>query len=153
MASALWPAATWTRPSATTAPSLSLRFLPMADLQVATASLDAPALYCCRQTLTSASPFGSLAAAASAAKDPNGDALVKVCLQQYSAGASKDAVATCKSAMGKNLKDKDGAVVALGLVQVAAGQSADAIKTLNANKGDGNGPMIAHLYALYAAHP
>ena len=44
-------------------------------------------------------------------------------------------------------------MISLGLVQVAAGQSADAIKTLNAGKGDGNGAMIAHLYALYAAHP
>ena len=96
---------------------------------------------------------GLAAAQAAAAKDPSGDALVKVCMQQYSTGAAKDAVATCKSAMGKNLKDKDSAVISLGLVQVAAGQSADAIKTLSADKGDGNGPMIAHLYALYAAHP
>jgi hypothetical protein len=96
---------------------------------------------------------GLAAALAAANKDPAGDALVKVCLQQYSAGQAKDAVATCKSAMGKTLKDNDSAVVALGLVQVAAGQSADAIKTLSADKGDGNGAMIAHLYALYAAHP
>ena len=41
----------------------------------------------------------------------------------------------------------------LGLAQVAAGQSADAVKTFKADKGDGNGPMIAHLYSLYAAHP
>jgi hypothetical protein len=96
---------------------------------------------------------GLAAAQAAAAKDANGDALIKVCLQQYSMGQAKDAVATCKSGVAKNPKDKDSAVVALGLVQVAAGQSADAIKTLNADKGDGNGPMIAHLYALYAAHP
>ncbi len=96
---------------------------------------------------------GLAAALAAANKDSGGDALVKVCLQQYTAGQAKDAVATCKSATGKTLKDKDSAVVALGLVQVAAGQSAEAIKTLNADKGDGNGPMIAHLYALYAAHP
>jgi hypothetical protein len=96
---------------------------------------------------------GMAAALAAANKDPAGDALVKVCLQQYSAGQAKDAVATCKSAMGKTLKDKDSAVVALGLVQVAAGQSADAGKTLSADKGDGNGAMITHLYALYAAHP
>ena len=93
------------------------------------------------------------AALAAANKDPAGDALVKVCLQQYSNGKAKDAVATCQSAQGKTLKDKDSAVVALGLVQVAAGQSAAAIKTLNADKGDSNGAQIAHLYALYAAHP
>lgn len=104
-----------------------------------------------QQSATVAS--GLAAALAAANKDPGGDALVKVCLQQYSAGQAKDAVATCKSASGKTLKDKDSAVVSLGLVQIAAGQSAEAIKTLNADKGDGNGPMIAHLYALYAAHP
>jgi hypothetical protein len=96
---------------------------------------------------------GMDAALAAANKDPAGDALVKVCLQQYSAGKAKDAVATCQSAQGKTLKDKDSAVIALGLVQVAAGQSAAAIKTLNADKGDSNGAQIAHLYALYAAHP
>jgi hypothetical protein len=96
---------------------------------------------------------GMDAALAAANKDPAGDALVKVCLQQYSAGKAKDAVATCQSAQGKTLKDKDSAVIALGLVQIAAGQSAAAIKTLNANKGDSNGAQIAHLYALYAAHP
>jgi len=96
---------------------------------------------------------GLAAAQAAADKDPNGDALVKVALQQYSTGAFKDAVATAKSAVGKNLKDKDSGVIALGLAQVAAGQAADAVKTLNADKGDGNGPQIAHLYALYAAHP
>ena len=96
---------------------------------------------------------GMDAALAAANKDPAGDALVKVCLQQYSNGKAKDAVATCQSAQGKTLKDKDSAVVALGLVQVAAGQSAAAIKTLNADKGDSNGAQIAHLYALYAAHP
>jgi hypothetical protein len=96
---------------------------------------------------------GIPAALAAASKDPNGDGLVKVALQQYSSGASKDAVATAKSAMGKTLKDKDGAIIALGLAQSGAGQSADAVKTLSADKGDGNGPMIVHLYALYAAHP
>jgi hypothetical protein len=74
-------------------------------------------------------------------------------MQQYTSGAAKDAVATAKSAVAKNLKDKDSGVIALGLAQVAAGQSADAVKTLNADKGDGNGPVIAHLYGLYAAHP
>jgi hypothetical protein len=93
------------------------------------------------------------AALAAANKGSDGDALVKVCLQQYSMGKAKDAVATCQAAQGKTLKDKDSAVVALGLVQVAAGQSAAAIKTLNADKGDSNGSQIAHLYALYAAHP
>lgn len=96
---------------------------------------------------------GLPAALAAAQKDPNGDALVKVALQQYSTGAAKDAVVTAKSAVAKNLKDKDGGVIALGLAQIGAGQSADAAKTLNANKGDGNGPMISHLYGLYAAHP
>jgi hypothetical protein len=96
---------------------------------------------------------GMDAALAAANKDPAGDALVKVCLQQYSAGKAKDAVATCQSAQSKTLKDKDSAVIALGLVQIAAGQSAAAIKTLNADKGDSNGAQIAHLYALYAAHP
>ena len=93
------------------------------------------------------------AALAAANKDPNGDSLVKVALQQYTSGAAKDAVATATSALAKNPKDKDSAVIALGLAQVGAGQSAAAVKTLNADKGDGNGPMIAHLYALYAAHP
>ena len=96
---------------------------------------------------------GLPAALAAANKDPNGDSLIKVCLQQYSAGQAKDAVATCKSGLAKNPKDKDSAVIALGLAQIAAGQSADAIKTLSANKGDGNGTVIAHMYALYAAHP
>lgn len=93
------------------------------------------------------------AASAAANKGSDGDALVKVCLQQYSMGKAKDAVATCQAAQGKTLKDKDSAVVALGLVQISAGQSAAAIKTLNADKGDSNGAQIAHLYALYAAHP
>lgn len=96
---------------------------------------------------------GMAAAQAAADKDPNGDALVKVALQQYSSGAAKDAVATAKSAVGKNLKDKDSGVIALGLAQIGAGQTADALKTLNADKGDGNGPQIAHLYSLYASHP
>jgi hypothetical protein len=96
---------------------------------------------------------GMAASLAAANKDPNGDALVKVSLQQYTSGAAKDAVVTGKSALAKNPKDKDSAVIALGLAQIGAGQSADAVKTLNADKGDGNGPMIAHLYALYAAHP
>lgn len=96
---------------------------------------------------------GMAAAIAAANKDPGGDALVKIAVQQYSTGAGKDAVATAKSAMAKPLKDKDSAAIALGLAQISAGQNADAVKTLNADKGDGNGPMIAHLYALYAAHP
>ncbi|HWY60807.1 MAG TPA: hypothetical protein VNW15_02795 [Rhizomicrobium sp.] len=96
---------------------------------------------------------GMAAAQAAADKDPSGDAQVKVALQQYSTGAFKDAVATAKSAVAKNLKDKDSGVIALGLAQVGAGQTADAIKTLNADKGDGNGPQIAHLYSLYASHP
>jgi hypothetical protein len=96
---------------------------------------------------------GMAAALAAANKEPAGDALVKVALQQYSSGAAKDAVATATSALAKNPKDKDSAVIALGLAQIGAGQSAAAVKTLSADKGDGNGPMIAHLYALYAAHP
>jgi predicted negative regulator of RcsB-dependent stress response len=93
------------------------------------------------------------AALAAAGKDPGGDALIKVAEQQWSAGNGKDAVATAKSGMGKPLKDKDQAAIVLGLAQISAGQSADAVKTLSAEKGDGNGPMIAHLYGLYAAHP
>ncbi|HWC64266.1 MAG TPA: hypothetical protein VG501_11630 [Rhizomicrobium sp.] len=96
---------------------------------------------------------GMAAALAAAQKDPTGDALVKVSLQQTTSGAAKDGVATAKEAVGKNLKDKDSGVIALGYAQIVAGQAADAVKTLNADKGDGNGPMIAHLYALYAAHP
>jgi hypothetical protein len=96
---------------------------------------------------------GLPAALAAANKDPGGDALAKVALQQWSMDDAKSAVDTAKSAMAKPLKDKDTAVITLGLAQIGAGQSADAVKTLNADKGDGNGPMIAHLYALYAAHP
>ncbi len=96
---------------------------------------------------------GMAAALAAAQKDPNGDALVKVALQQTTGGAPKDGVATAKTAVAKNLKDKDSGVIALGYSQIAAGQNADAVKTLNADKGDGNGPMIAHLYGVYAAHP
>jgi hypothetical protein len=96
---------------------------------------------------------GMAAAVAAANKDPSGDALVKVALQQTTSGAAKDGVTTAKAAVAKNLKDKDSGVIALGYSQIVAGQSADAVKTLNADKGDGNGPMIAHLYALYAAHP
>jgi hypothetical protein len=96
---------------------------------------------------------GMAGALAAAQKDPNGDALVKVALQQTTSGAAKDGVATAKAAMAKNLKDKDSGVIALGYSQIAAGQNADAVKTLDADKGDGNGPMIVHLYALYAAHP
>ena len=100
-----------------------------------------------------AATSGLAGALAAAQKDPSGDALVKVSLQQTTSGAAKDGVTTAKTAVGKNLKDKDGGVIALGYAQIVAGQSADAVKTLNADKGDGNGPMIAHLYALYAAHP
>jgi hypothetical protein len=96
---------------------------------------------------------GMPAALAAAGKDPGGDALIKVAEQQWSAGAGKDAVATAKSGMAKPLKDKDQAAIVLGLAQISAGQGADAVKTLSADKGDGNGPMIAHLYGLYAAHP
>ena len=96
---------------------------------------------------------GMAAALAAAGKDPGGDALIKVAEQQWSAGNGKDAVATAKSGTGKPLKDKDQAAIVLGLAQISAGQSAEAVKTLSADKGDGNGPMIAHLYALYAAHP
>jgi hypothetical protein len=95
---------------------------------------------------------GMTAALAAANKDPGGDALIKIAEQQWSSGAGKDAVATAKSGTAKPLKDKDQAAIVLGLAQISAGQSADAVKTLNADKGDGNGPMIAHLYALYAAH-
>jgi len=91
------------------------------------------------------------AAALAAAKD--GDAMVKVAEQQAGAGNAKDAVTTAKSAMAKSPKDKDQAVIVLGWSQVAAGQGSDAVKTLSADKGDGAGPMIAHLYAIYAAHP
>ena len=96
---------------------------------------------------------GLSGALAAAQKDPNGDALVKVALQQTTSGAAKDGVATAQTAVAKNLKDKDSGVIALGYSQLAAGQDAAAVKTLNADKGAGNGPMIAHLYALYAAHP
>ena len=96
---------------------------------------------------------GLPAALAAATKDPGGDALVKVALQQWSTGDAKSAVDTAKAALAKPLKDKDAAILTLGLAQIGAGQSADAVKTLNSDKGDGNGPMIAHLYALYAAHP
>ena len=102
---------------------------------------------------TSQVASGQAAALAAANKDPNGDALVKIAQQQTSSGAGKDAVATAKSAMAKNVKDKDTGTVTLGLAQISAGQNAEAVKTLNADKGDGNGPMIAHLYGLYAAHP
>jgi hypothetical protein len=96
---------------------------------------------------------GMAANLAAAQKDPSGDALVKVSLQQTTSGAAKDGVASAKDAVGKNLKDKDSGIIALGYAQIAAGQGADAVKTLSADKGDGNGPMIAHLYAVYAAHP
>ena len=97
---------------------------------------------------------GAMAAnLAAAQKDPNGDALVKVALQQTTGGAPKDGVTTAKAAVAKNLKDKDSGAIALGYSQIAAGQNADAVKSLSTEKGDGNGPMIAHLYGLYAAHP
>jgi hypothetical protein len=92
-------------------------------------------------------------ALAAAQKDPGGDALVKASLQQWSMGDAKSAVDTAKAAMAKPLKDKDGAVIALGLAQMGAGSSADAVKTFDSDKGAGNGPMIAHLYKLYAQHP
>jgi hypothetical protein len=91
------------------------------------------------------------AAALAAAKD--GDAIIKVAEQQAGAGDAKGAVATAKSAVAKSPKDKDQAAIVLGWSQVASGQGSDAVKTLNADKGDGTGPMIAHLYAIYAAHP
>lgn len=92
------------------------------------------------------------AAALAAAKD--GDALIKIAEQQVGAGKAKDAVATAKSGIAKGPKDKDQANIVLGWAQVASGSAADAVKTLNAAKtGDGNGPMIAGLYAVYAAHP
>ena len=91
------------------------------------------------------------AAALAGAKD--GDAVIKIAEQQAGAGNAKDAVTTAKSGMAKNPKDKDQAVVVLGWAQVAAGQGSDAVKTLKADSGDGNGPMIAHLYSVYVAHP
>jgi hypothetical protein len=94
---------------------------------------------------------GGQAAALAAAKD--GDAVIKVAEQQAGAGNAKDAVTTAKSGMAKSPKDKDQAAIVLGWAQVASGASADAVKTLNADKGDGAGPMIVHLYAIYAAHP
>ena len=91
------------------------------------------------------------AAALAGAKD--GDAVIKIAEQQVGAGNAKDAVTTAKSAMAKSPKDKDQAAIVLGWAQVASGSGADAVKTLQADKGDGNGPMIAHLYSVYAAHP
>jgi hypothetical protein len=91
------------------------------------------------------------AAALAGAKD--GDAMIKVAEQQAGAGDAKDAVTTAKSAMAKSPKDKDQAAIVLGWAQVASGQGSDAVKTLKADTGDGNGPMIAHLYSIYAAHP
>jgi len=91
------------------------------------------------------------AAALAGAKD--GDAIIKVAEQQAGAGNAKDAVATAKAGMAKSPKDKDQAAIVLGWAQAASGQSSDAVKTLKADSGDGNGPMIAHLYAIYAAHP
>jgi hypothetical protein len=92
------------------------------------------------------------AAAVTAAKD--GDALIKIAEQQVGAGQAKDAVTTAKNGIAKGAKDKDQAALVLGWAQVAAGSAADAVKTLNAAKtGDGNGPMINGLYAVYASHP
>lgn len=92
------------------------------------------------------------AAAVTAAKD--GDALIKIAEQQVGAGNAKDAVTTAKNGIAKGAKDKDQANIVLGWAQVASGAGADAVKTLTAAKaGDGNGPMIAGLYAVYAAHP
>jgi hypothetical protein len=91
------------------------------------------------------------AAALASAKD--GDAMIKVAEQQAGAGDAKGAVATAKAAMAKSPKDKDQAAIVLGWAQAASGQGSDAGKTLKADSGDGNGPMIAHLYAIYAAHP
>jgi hypothetical protein len=91
------------------------------------------------------------AAALAAAKD--GDAMIKIAEQQAGAGNAKDAVTTAKAAMAKNPKDKDQAAIVLGWAQATAGQGSDAVKTLQADKGDGPGPMIAHLYSVYAAHP
>jgi len=91
------------------------------------------------------------AAAISGAKD--GDALIKVAEQQVGAGNAKDAVTTAKNGIAKGVKDKDQAAIVLGWAQVASGAGADAVKTLAANKGDGPGPMIAHLYGVYVAHP
>lgn len=92
------------------------------------------------------------AAAITAAKD--GDALIKIAEQQVGAGQAKDAVTTAKNGIAKGAKDKDQANLVLGWAQVAAGSAADAVKTLNAGKtGDGNGPMIVGLYAVYAQHP
>jgi hypothetical protein len=91
------------------------------------------------------------AAAISGAKD--GDALIKIAEQQVGAGNAKDAVTTAKNGIAKGAKDKDQAAIVLGWAQAASGAGADAVKTLNANTGTGNGPMIAHLYAVYAAHP
>ena len=99
----------------------------------------------------SAQAASGQAAALAAAKD--GDAMIKVAEQQAGAGDAKDAVTTAKAAMAKSPKDKDQAAIVLGWAQVAAGQGSDAVKTLKADSGDGNGPMIAHLYAIYAAHP
>jgi len=94
---------------------------------------------------------GGQAAALAGAKD--GDAMIKVAEQQAGAGNAKDAVTTAKAAIAKSPKDKDQAAIVLGWAQVASGQGSDAVKTLNADKGDGTGPMITHLYAIYAAHP
>jgi hypothetical protein len=91
------------------------------------------------------------AAAISGAKD--GDALIKVAEQQAGAGNAKDAVTTAKNGIAKGAKDKDQAAIVLAWAQVSSGASADAVKTIAANKGDGTGPMIAHLYGIYAAHP
>ena len=92
------------------------------------------------------------AAAVTAAKD--GDALIKIAEQQVGAGNAKDALTTAKNGIAKGAKDKEQAAIVLGLAQVASGAAADGVKTLNAAKtGDGPGPMIVGLYAVYASHP
>jgi hypothetical protein len=83
---------------------------------------------------------------------PQGDALVKIGVDQWGQGKAKDAIATIQAGMKKPLSDKNDATIRLGMAYLGAGQKADAVKTFDSVKGPAGDKqaMIAHLWSLYA---
>lgn len=89
-------------------------------------------------------------AAANAA--PQGDDLVSIGNQMIGEGKAKQAIGVIQDGMKKPLKDSATAQITLGEAYLAAGQKADAEAAFNKVKTPDKDAMIAHLWALAAAH-
>jgi hypothetical protein len=89
--------------------------------------------------------------AAAAAKARTGDNAVNLGEEMVGSGKAQDGITEIQQGIQKNLSDKNGAQIELGIAYLDAGQKDAAIKTFNAvPQDDANNYMIAHLWAIYA---